>query len=108
MQTYNDLFSNWEDVQREFCTGEAEPEEVIYARYDYQDYSGDATVVYRNGKKFSIVEGGHCSCFGLETQFEPTDYTKDEILAALDRRATDNYYQKPWTEIAAHIRTTVQ
>lgn len=64
-----------------------EPEQVILAAYTYEDYSGDAWVVYRQGTKFYEVNGGHCSCYGLEGQFDPEEYADAQtFLAVLERR----------------------
>lgn len=94
MDVYFDNFGNWSDVSAEF-SGDydrpstpkiPEPDEVIFAGYTYEDYSGDAVVVYRNGDKFYIVEGGHCSCYGLENQWEPEEYTLQQMIDAFERR----------------------
>lgn len=75
----------WEAVQRDFCMNEPEPDEVILASYGYEDYSGHADVYYRNGDIYYHVSGGHCSCYGLEYQWEPESYTKDEMIENLSR-----------------------
>jgi len=85
---YFDLFRDgWTDVQSEFVTDVPEPEQVYLAAYEYEDYSGDAIVVYRNGDKIYEVTGGHCSCYGLEGQFEPEEYDRAVYLDALRKRA---------------------
>lgn len=78
-------FEDWNDVQREFNTNEPEPKEVIYANYDMGGYDGSAFVVYRNGRKYYLVQGGHCSCYGLEDQWNPEEYSKKILVAALER-----------------------
>lgn len=45
--------------------------EVFFASYDYQDYDGHALVVFRRDRELYMVEGSHCSCLGLEGQWEP-------------------------------------
>ena len=73
---YIDLFSDWSEVKRNFSRDvpEIEPK-YVYASYtETSDYSWDAFVVIGNNKRdFQVVEGGHCSCYGLEGQWEPTD-----------------------------------
>lgn len=40
---------------------------LIYASYLYEDYEGDALVIYRDrAGQLLYVTGGHCSCNGLE------------------------------------------
>jgi hypothetical protein len=54
--------------------------EVVFASYTYEDYTGDAKVLYRDkhGKIFE-VNGGHCSCNGLEGQWDPEPFTLEEL-----------------------------
>lgn len=48
-------------------------EEILYAAYTYESYSGSALVLYeRDGRPYE-VHGGHCSCYGLEGQWEPEE-----------------------------------
>jgi len=42
---------------------------ILFASYSYENYSGDAYVLFeKNGKLFEVF-GSHCSCYGLEGQF---------------------------------------
>lgn len=86
---YIDLFSDWKDVQSNFTTDEKEPDEVIFAAYKYEDYSGDAVVAYRNGETYYLNEGSHCSCYGLEDQWQPEAYTKEQFIQALQKRTSE-------------------
>lgn len=91
---YVEDWSQWADVSADF-TGQSildkgvpaipEPEEVIFAGYTYENYSGDAFVLYRNGDKFYTVSGGHCSCHGLEDQWSPEEYTLEQAIEALSK-----------------------
>jgi hypothetical protein len=77
MKVYEDLFPDWDTVRSEFRDGVPEVEPThVYADYDYDDYSGWAIVAYTNdGKTFYVNEGSHCSCYGLEGQWDPTEMT---------------------------------
>ena len=57
--------------------------EILLAAYQYEAYSGEAFVLFRRDGKLYEVNGGHCSCYGLEGQWEPEETT----LAALTHRA---------------------
>jgi len=46
---------------------------VIFAAYEYEDYSGSAEVIFIHDGKFFMASGGHCSCNGLEGQWEPIE-----------------------------------
>lgn len=80
MEIY-DGFSDWKDVQSQFEDQTPEPDEVLCAVYDGGGYEGDALVIYRNGEKYFIVQGSHCSCYGLEGQFDPTEYPDKDTFA---------------------------
>lgn len=94
MSVYHNDFSSWEDVANAYAgtrwgssseqeatlTAIPEPEEVLFADYTYEDYTGDSTVIYRNGDRYFMVSGSHCSCYGLEGQWEPEEYTKEELV----------------------------
>lgn len=43
---------------------------VIHAEYNYGDYCGDAHVLFVRGGKMYEVHGSHCSCYGLEDQWD--------------------------------------
>ena len=61
--------------------------EIILARYDTGDYDGEAFVLYRRDDKLYEVHASHCSCFGLEHQWEPEETT----IEALAMRKGDIY-----------------
>lgn len=85
--TYHDIFSSWDDVKREFETDFPEPACVLFAAYEYEDYSGEALVVFDNGDGLKMVNGGHCSCRGLEGQWDIEDADAKQLRAevSLDR-----------------------
>lgn len=58
--------------------------EVLHAFYCYEDYSGLALVVLRSRSDGELweVNGSHCSCHGLEDQWEMESTT----FEALERR----------------------
>jgi len=47
--------------------------QIIVASYTYEDYSGDAFVLFRKDGKLFEVNAGHCSCYGLSE----SDYCGD-------------------------------
>ncbi|MBB4192767.1 hypothetical protein [Rhizobium aethiopicum] len=53
---------------------------VIVASYTYENYSGDAYVLFERDGKLFEVHGGHCSCYGLEGQWEPEEADRDAII----------------------------
>lgn len=80
-RTYFGEFQGWDDV----CGGysgkcpQIEPR-YVFAEYQTPSYDGYSTVIASDdARKFSVVEGCHCSCYGLEGQWEPTEHTVTEL-----------------------------
>ena len=82
-------FTCRDDVKREFSYGpegsfEIKPfpreDKILLASYDNEDYEGAAYVLFERGGKLWEVNGSHCSCYGLEGQWDPEE-TSWEFLA---------------------------
>lgn len=56
---------------------------IIVASYTYENYEGDAYVLFERDGKLFEVHGGHCSCYGLEGQWEPEEVTVADLRANL-------------------------
>jgi len=50
---------------------------VLFAFYEYENYSGSAYVLFEQLGKLYEVAGSHCSCYGLDGQWEPTETTAE-------------------------------
>lgn len=81
MSVYEGYFSCVEDIEREFQEpGCLDGCEVLYASYELPDYEGDAFVVFRKDGQLYEVNGGHCSCYGLEEQWQPEETSVEAIM----------------------------
>lgn len=83
---------------------------LIASVYEVESYEGSAFVLFEKGGKLYEVNGSHCSCYGLEDQWEPTEttwkalamrkfccYPEDwsaELLSIVKGRANDNMADK--------------
>jgi hypothetical protein len=66
---------------------------VLLASYAYRDYSGNAFVLFQTGQgQLFEVNGGHCSCHGLEDQWIPEETNIDALL----HRATEGKLGMNW------------
>lgn len=109
---YQGIFSNWQDVMENFHSlqygsdqdkanlleANPEPDKVYFASYVDENYSGDALVAFRKGDKYYTAQGSHCSCYGLEGQWEPEEYPdRDSFLKMVERcvETNDTYSQSP-------------
>jgi hypothetical protein len=74
---FGEGFSSKEDIANNFnipCYT-LNDTNIIFTSYTYEDYSGNALVVYEENGKFFEVHGSHCSYNGLEGQWEPEEGT---------------------------------
>jgi len=76
---------------------ELEGAKILYGYYSYEDYSGEAFVLFEKDKKLYEVNGSHCSCYGLEGQWQP----EETLVEAVEKRLGNAYgfYQGNKTEI---------
>jgi hypothetical protein len=97
-KVFNDLFERDQDIVGQFSApADALAGAVVhYARCQYEDYQGSAIVIFEKDGKLFEVYGSHCSCNGLEGQWEPeetswealkrrNDQELQEMLAERDR-----------------------
>ena len=59
--------------------------QIIAATYTYEDYSGNSFVVFRKDGKLFEVHGSHCSCNGLEGQWEPHETSFDALMDRFEK-----------------------
>lgn len=90
---YVELFDSQEDVERNFRVNLKDNEQILFAHYADGDYSGSAWVIFYDSEldKLYEVHGSHCSCNGLEDQWDPEETTKEEILARINRGGQSSY-----------------
>jgi len=95
MSVYHDIFKDWGSVAHEFEIDRAEPDEVLFAAYEYENYSGDALVIFREGGETKAVFGSHCSCYGLEDQWKPEPMTAEMLGRMVQEEET---YRSEWED----------
>ena len=81
-----DVFDNFE-----VSLGERPLIDIICANYENEDYSGSATVFYyrRDTEKYYETYGSHCSCYGLEDQWD----MEEIVFVELEKRlAANNFF----------------
>jgi hypothetical protein len=69
------------EMLRDFEETEAavKEEEILIASYGGDSYDGEAYVLYERDGELYEVNACHCSCFGLEGQWEPKLTTRSAI-----------------------------
>jgi len=74
-------FDEWKDrdaVVADYHDNVPSEDEIIYAGYTYEDYSGEAIVIFRRDGKFYENRDYHCSCNGLES-WSPEETTLEAL-----------------------------
>lgn len=74
--------------------------EIVAAQYDLGDYEGSALVVFVKNDILYEVHGSHCSCYGLEDQWEPEEMS---LRAFLKYKYPSPDFQRAVVAAAARI-----
>lgn len=64
-------------------TATLEAADFVLAYYDYECYEGTAYVLYLKDGVWYEVDGSHCSCYGLEGQWEPQETNVEALKLRL-------------------------
>lgn len=89
-------WDNFASMIRDFTDGattvssEWPSETVLFASYGGAAYEGDAIVLLERDGKLYEVRGSHCSCNGLEGQWDPQEITW-KALAMRPRSSEDSW-----------------
>lgn len=65
---------------------------IFFSYYTYEDYSGYGYVWGYDTERdlFFYVSGSHCSCFGLEGQWDIEDHTYEEMVNYIKRQVAND------------------
>lgn len=99
-----DGFSSKEDIIQHFeieDPSELNDAIILMAIYEREYYQGDAFVLYIKDDKLYEVNGSHCSCYGLEDQWDP-----DVVL--LEELAQNRFVNSYRFESIPDIRQTLE
>lgn len=69
----------WSDVSKDAVLNEHKNINILFASYGNANYTGDAWVLFEQDGKLYEVSGGHCSCHGLEDQWNPEEVVLKEL-----------------------------
>lgn len=96
MSKFIGWFSDVSDVERNFQLAENSLSDVdiILAWYGGGDYDGSAFVLFERDGKLYEAGGSHCSCYGLEGQWEPEETLVDALVHRIKNGhlGRDGYY----------------
>jgi hypothetical protein len=93
------VFESKQDIVQQFCgdnytkakaiIADLNDAEIIIGFYEVAGYEGNAWVLYEKSGTLYEVNAQHCSCFGLEGQWEPEE-------TSLAQLAMKNFY---WSDV---------
>lgn len=84
--------------------------EVLLASYSTGNYAGTAFVLFRKDGELYEVHGNHCSCYGLEGQWEPEKTSIEELEFRLNQgrlgsnKWTGNLFAKELREVLDSLK----
>ena len=85
-----------QDVERSFEleAGDLRDVFILLAWYGGGCYDGSAFVLFEHRGKLYEVNGGHCSCYGLEGQWDPEETTAEAIAHRIEngQLGQDSYF----------------
>lgn len=83
---YNNV-AYWEDKKRQVTKAleKHKDDHILFASYGTDNWSGDAFVLFERDGILYEVNGSHCSCYGLEDQWEE----EKTSIKALSHRLTE-------------------
>lgn len=96
---YFGLFSDEKDVFSEFHIEYDKDANILVAYYSQEYYEGSAYVLFMKDGKLYEVCGGHCSCYGLEEQWDPEETSWDVIDKYVDEGTLPYGYGLDGSEI---------
>lgn len=96
-------YNQWQESSYNYNTGQYEYQNlpdnilVLFDHYTYEDYSGYGHVICYDTERESFFEafGSHCSCYGLEGQWEPEYCTLEELVYSVEKRI-ESLKERDW------------
>lgn len=90
----------WPGYDGQKLTSELDGATVLLASYGTPSYEGYAFVLFERDGKLYEVNGSHCSCYGLEGQWEPEETTIEALRHRMDKGELGNekYEENPFAD----------
>lgn len=102
-QDIADQFSNSEE-EKDFIQYLLDSSEVLLAWYGGGAWDGEAMVIYKSKGKLYEVTGSHCSCYGLEGQWDPVEVSYKTLAMREPSPWQDEEYTEAYKEMLELIK----
>lgn len=82
---------DWENSTKDEILDEFEFEgdrseiEILFASYNYECWEGEAFLIVKKENKLYEVNAWHCSCYGLENQFDLEETSIEQLEFYLEK-----------------------
>lgn len=86
---------SWDDEKEQEFVEKHKDANILFASYGQANYSGDAWVLFEKNGKLYEVNGGHCSCYGLEGQWNPDEVMLEELE---NRLVNGTFGEDDWSD----------
>ena len=107
LQDVKDQFSSVDSDYKKLNDVELKEEEVVLASYGGESYTGDAVVfLVRDGKLYE-VHGSHCSCNGLEGQWNLEETSLEALEHRFDNGNLEYFISEHGEEFLDAIRRVI-
>lgn len=81
--------------------------EILLAYYyqDNDEYVGNAVVLFRRDSSLWLVIAGHCSCYGLEEQWEPEETSIEALKQILTKGSMFEDIQREMADVIKSLES---
>ena len=92
---YNEFYwrENKELMKKALC--KYKDVKILFGSYGYANYSGEAWVLFEKDGELYEVNGSHCSCYGLEGQWNPEEVS---LLELENRLINGTFGEDDWSD----------
>jgi hypothetical protein len=96
-------FADLDDLKQEYQITDEDLDgcTILFACYEIEGYEGCSTIILEKDGKLWINEAGHCSCYGLEGQWDPIETN----LEALKKEAKAKSHNSNYTTFCEFVDT---
>jgi hypothetical protein len=86
-------FENIEDLKTEFEITDSDllGVEILFAAYMGGWHDGQALVLFKKEEKLFVIDASHCSCYGLEGQWDPIETNEAALKMEIDAKSNYRY-----------------
>lgn len=88
-----DGFDDLNDLKKQYEITDEQLEgyEILFACYEQGGYEGSSIVILKKENKLFLNEASHCSCYGLEGQWDPIETCKEVLVKEIDSKRQYKY-----------------